>query len=106
MSKGKGNVIEPWQVIDKYGADALRWYFFTSSPPGNVRRFAEDMVAEVTRRFFLTMWNVYSFFITYANIDHFVPGPTKVSAEQSELDRWILSELNQIILDVDGAHPR
>ncbi|MDP6824710.1 MAG: isoleucine--tRNA ligase [Dehalococcoidales bacterium] len=101
MSKGKGNVIEPWQVIDKYGADALRWYFFTSSPPGNVRRFAEDMVAEVTRRFFLTMWNVYSFFVNYANIDKFTPDGVGAST-QSELDAWIISELNQLIADVDA----
>ena len=102
MSKAKGNVIEPWRVIDKYGADALRWYFFTSSPPGNVRRFAEDMVSEVTRRFLLTLWNVYSFFVNYANIDRFTPGAEGV-LEQSELDRWIISELNQLIVDVDAA---
>ncbi|MBA7598115.1 Isoleucine--tRNA ligase [subsurface metagenome] len=102
MSKAKGNVIEPWRVIDKYGADALRWYFFTSSPPGNVRRFAEDMVSEVTRRFLLTLWNVYSFFVNYANIDRFSPGAEGV-LEQSELDRWIISELNQLIADVDAA---
>jgi len=102
MSKAKGNVIEPWHVIDKYGADALRWYFFTSSPPGNVRRFAEDMVSEVTRRFLLTLWNVYSFFVNYANIDRFSPGAEGV-LEQSELDRWIISELNQLIVDVDAA---
>ena len=102
MSKAKGNVIEPWRVINKYGADALRWYFFTSSPPGNVRRFAEDMVSEVTRRFLLTLWNVYSFFVNYANIDRFSPG-AEGALEQSELDRWIISELNQLITDVDTA---
>jgi len=102
MSKAKGNVIEPWRVINKYGADALRWYFFTSSPPGNVRRFAEDMVSEVTRRFLLTLWNVYSFFVNYANIDRFSPG-AEGALEQSELDRWIISELNQLITDVDAA---
>jgi len=102
MSKAKGNVVEPEQVINKYGADALRWYFFTSSPPGNVRRFAEDMVAEVMRRFLLTLWNVYSFFVNYANIDRFAPG-AEGAVYQSELDRWIISELNQLIADVDGA---
>ena len=61
-------------MINKYGADALRWYLFTSSPPGNVRRFSEEMVAEVSRRFLSTLWNVYSFFVIYANIDNFVPG--------------------------------
>jgi len=103
MSKAKGNVVEPGAIINKYGADALRWCFLTATAPGNVRRFSEEAVAEVTRRFFLTLWNVYSFFVTYANIDHFVPGAAKVSVEPSELDRWIISELNQLILDVDGG---
>jgi isoleucyl-tRNA synthetase len=103
MSKAKGNVIEPWAVINKYGADALRWYFLTGTAPGNVRRFSEDAVAEVTRRFLLTLWNVYSFFVTYANIDHFTPSREGVSLEQSELDRWIISELNQLIADVDAG---
>ncbi|MBI4180330.1 MAG: isoleucine--tRNA ligase [Chloroflexi bacterium] len=103
MSKSRGNVVDPWTVINKYGADAMRWYFFTSAPPGNVRRFDEKMVAEVTRRFLLTLWNVYSFFVTYANIDKFTPGPAKTSLAESELDRWIISELNQLIIDVDSA---
>ena len=103
MSKAKGNVVEPQAVIDRYGADALRWYCLTASPPGNVRRFDQGVIAEITRRFLSTLWNVYSFFVTYANIDHFAPDPEKAPSEQSELDRWILSELNQLILDVDGA---
>jgi isoleucyl-tRNA synthetase len=103
MSKAKGNVIEPWAVINRYGADALRWYFLTGTVPGNVRRFSEDAVAEVTRHFLLTLWNVYSFFVTYANIDHFTPSSAGVSLEPSELDRWIISELNQLIADVDSG---
>ncbi len=103
MSKAKGNVVEPWAVINKYGADALRWYCLTASPPGNVRRFSEGVVAEVTRRFLLTLWNVYSFFVTYANIDRFTPTPEEAPSSQSELDRWIISELNQLIVDVDTA---
>ncbi len=103
MSKARGNVVEPWAVVNKYGADALRWNFLTSSPPGNVRRFDEKMVVEVTRRFLLTLWNVYSFFVTYANIDNFTPDAEPASPEQSELDRWIISELNQLINDVDSA---
>ncbi len=102
MSKAKGNVVEPGAIINKYGADALRWCFFTGTAPGNVRRFSEEAVAEISRRFFSTLWNVYSFFVTYANIDKFTPGAAKVS-EPSELDRWILSELNQLIADVDGG---
>ena len=103
MSKAKGNVIEPGTIINKYGVDALRWYCLTATLPGNVRRFSEDMVAEVVRRFLLTLWNVYSFFITYANIDHFTPGSRASSSEQSELDKWIISELNQLVVDVDSA---
>ena len=103
MSKAKGNVVEPWAVINKHGADALRWYFFTSVAAGNVYRFDEAMVAEVSRRFLATLWNVYSFFVTYANIDRFTPGGEGVSVEPSELDRWIISELNQLIADVDGG---
>jgi len=103
MSKAKGNVVEPGAIINNYGADALRWYFLTGTAPGNVRRFSEEAVAEVTRRFFLTLWNVYSFFVTYANIDKFVPGSAGGKVEPSELDRWIISELNQLIADVDGG---
>jgi len=103
MSKAKGNVVEPMAVIDSYGADALRWYCFTSSPPGNVRRFSEKLVSEITRRFLSTLWNVYSFFVTYANIDHFAPASEGASLVPSELDRWIISELNQLIADVDEA---
>jgi len=101
MSKAKGNVVEPWAVINKYGADALRWYFFTSTAAGNVYRFDEAMVADLSRRFLSTLWNVYSFFVTYANIDRFTPGGERVTVEPSELDRWIISELNQLIVDVD-----
>jgi len=103
MSKARGNVVEPWAIINKYGADPLRWYFFTSSPPGNVRRFDEKMLTEVTRRFFLTLWNVYSFFVTYANIDRFTPVSTPASGAPPELDRWLISELNQLITDVDSS---
>jgi len=103
MSKAKGNMIEPWAVINKYGVDALRWYFFTSTAAGNVYRFDETMVAEVSRRFLSTLWNVYSFFVTYANIDRFVPAKEGAESELSELDRWIISELNQLIADVDGG---
>jgi len=103
MSKTRGNVVEPSVVIDKYGADALRWYFFTAVPIGNVYRFDDKIVAEITRRFLLTLWNVYSFFVTYANIDCFTPGSAGTLPEPSELDRWIISELNQLITDVDTA---
>jgi isoleucyl-tRNA synthetase len=103
MSKTRGNVVEPWAVINKYGVDALRWYFFTSTAAGNVYRFDESMGAEVSRRFLSTLWNVYSFFVTYANIDKFVPAKEGATSELSELDRWIVSELNQLVADVDSG---
>ena len=102
MSKSKGNVVDLWTVINKYGADALRWYLFTAVPMGNSMRFEEKAITEISRSFLMTLWNVYSFFVTYANIDKFVPDE-KPASPQSELDRWILSELNQLILDVDSA---
>ena len=100
MSKAKGNVVDPWSVLDKYGADALRWYLFTSAPAGNVRRFSGEAVAEVLRNVLLTLWNVYSFFVVYANIDRFNPREAG-KPSLSDLDRWVLSRLNQLIADVD-----
>jgi isoleucyl-tRNA synthetase len=103
MSKSRGNVVDPMMVINKHGADALRWYLYTASPPGNVRRFDINGVVEVTRSFILTLWNVYSFFVTYANIDKFAPALNYQIVSPPELDRWIISELNQLITDVDSA---
>jgi len=100
MSKTHGNVVDPWTVLDSSGADALRWYMFTSGPPGNVRRMSPDMVVEVMRNFLMTLWNTYSFFVIYANIDNFIPGTQPVSLT-SELDKWLMSRLNQLVLDVD-----
>lgn len=102
MSKAKGNVVEPWAVINKHGADALRWYFYTATPPGNARRFSEKLVADVTKQFILTLWNVYSFFVTYANIDDYAPGQA-AEGKPPELDRWIISELNLLVKEVDSA---
>ena len=73
MSKSKGNVVTPETVIEEYGADALRWYLYTAAPTGVARRFSTNLVKESLRRFFLTLWNTYSFFITYASIDGFSP---------------------------------
>ena len=97
MSKSKGNVVTPWEVLDRTGADALRWYLYTSSPPGNVRRFSRELVDEVVRKFLLTLWNTYSFFVTYANIDRFDPRTHVDPDGLAELDRWIVSELNQLV---------
>jgi isoleucyl-tRNA synthetase len=108
MSKSLGNVVEPTPVIEQHGADALRWYLCTASPPGNARRFSADLVGETLRRFLLTLWNTYSFFVTYALIDRFEPSSAE-AGEPSELDRWLLSELNLLIeratRDLEGYHP-
>jgi isoleucyl-tRNA synthetase len=103
MSKRKGNVVYPGEVVKKYGADALRWYLYTASAPGNPRQFDAKQVDEVSRRFLSTLWNVYSFFVMYANIDNYQPSATSFALPEAELDRWILSELNQLIVDVDAA---
>jgi len=97
MSKSKGNVIEPAEVLDKQGADALRWYLLTSSPAGSPRRFSVELVAESQRKFLSTLWNTYSFFVLYANIDKFDPRTVGAVKIDAELDRWILSDLNQLI---------
>jgi len=102
MSKSRGNVVKPMDVVKLHGADALRWYCYTSAPPGSVRRFDTKMVADITRSVMLTLWNVYSFFVMYANIDNYVPDPAKTVKDVPELDLWILSELNQLVTDVDG----
>jgi isoleucyl-tRNA synthetase len=102
MSKSRGNVVDPWAVINKHGADGLRWYLLTASPPGNARRFSLDLVGEAVRRFLLTLWNTYSFFVVYANIDGFNPRKQQIPvAERGTLDRWIISELNKLTMDVD-----
>jgi len=103
MSKRRGNVVDPFTVMNKYGADAVRWYLYTASPPGNARRFSEGLVAEVQGKFLNTLWNTYSFFVLYANIDGYNPLTDKFSGELTELDKWILSELNELIKDVDNS---
>ena len=103
MSKRVGNVVEPIPVLDEHGADALRWYLFTATQPGEPRRFSARLVSETLRRVMLTLWNVYSFFTNYASIDLFDPKQTPADWKpESELDRWILSELNTLIEQVDG----
>ena len=101
MSKSKGNVVEPFEVIDKHGADAIRWYMFTASPPGNTRRFSSELVEESSRKTFTTLWNVYSFFVTYANLSNFsIKDNLLKSEKRTELDIWIQSELNETIKKV------
>ena len=103
MSKHTGNVVEPIPVLDEHGADALRWYLFTASHPGEPRRFSSKLVNETLRRVMLTLWNVYSFFANYASIDQFDPRQIPAGWKpESELDRWILSELNSLVAQADG----
>ncbi|MBI3967998.1 MAG: class I tRNA ligase family protein, partial [Chloroflexi bacterium] len=115
MSKSKGNVVDPWSVMDVHGADALRWYLITAAPPYIPRRFSAELVGEALRKFMLTLWNTYSFFVIYANLDGWTPATatgrthTRVSGdgatgrdeiELSLLDRWILSELHRTVREV------
>jgi len=104
MSKSKGNIIDPWAVINNYGADALRWYMLVSTTAEDNHRFSNKILEETIRKFFLTLWNTYSFFTLYANIDHFVPQPLAADSDQpkafTELDNWISSELNRLISEV------
>ena len=103
MSKHVGNVVRPDTVLDAHGADALRWYLFTASHPGEPRRFSDKLVSETLRRVLLTLWNVYSFFTNYASIDNFHPDQVPQGWKpENELDRWILSELNVLVEQVDG----
>ncbi len=103
MSKSRGNVVDPWEVVNTYGADALRWYLYTATPPGNDRRFSGDLVGEVVRQFLLTLWNTYSFFVTYANIDGWTPTKKETGTSTNPLDRWILAELHLLIQRVTAA---
>ena len=101
MSKRLGNAVDPFEVLKKYGADATRWYMISNSQPWDNLKFDVDGVDECRRKFFGTLYNTYSFFALYANIDGFTGREAEVPvAERSEIDRWILSELNSLVRDV------
>ncbi len=103
MSKRHNNAVDPFETIEKYGADATRWYMLTNSQPWDNLKFDSKGVDEVRRKFFGTLHNTYSFFALYANIDGFSYAEEEIPvAERPELDRWILSELNTLIAAVDG----
>ncbi|NJP40783.1 isoleucine--tRNA ligase [Oscillospiraceae bacterium HV4-5-C5C] len=107
MSKHKGNVVDPWSVMDKYGADAVRWYFYTNSQPWLPSRFSAEAVAETQRKFMATFWNTYAFYVMYANIDGFNPADYQLTYDAlSVMDRWILSRLNTLIRQTDQALDR
>ncbi len=110
MSKHIGNVVDPWSVLDKQGADAVRWYFYSGSAPWLPSRFYGDAVSEAQRKFMGPLWNTYAFYILYAEIDQF--DPTKYTLSDTEnlsiMDRWVLSRLNSTVRKVtdflDGYH--
>jgi isoleucyl-tRNA synthetase len=105
MSKSRGNVVDPWDVMNQHGADAMRWYLYTSGQPGEPRRFSIDLVGEVVKKFYSTLWNTYSFFVTYANIDQWKPNSEAPPvSERDPLDQWLLAELHQMIKDVTRAY--
>lgn len=99
MSKHKGNVVDPWSVLDKQGADAVRWYFYSASAPWLPSRFYDEAVSEMQRKFMGTLWNTYAFYILYADIDSF--DPSKYDLKPTNImDKWVLSRLNSLIKTV------
>ena len=102
MSKHKGNVVDPWDVLDTQGADAARWYFYSASSPWLPSRFGPESVSEAQRKFMGTFWNTYAFYVLYANIDEF--DPTQYTLDYSQLgmmDKWVLSKLQTLVQKVD-----
>ena len=105
MSKRLGNAVDPFEELDKFGADALRWYMLTNAQPWDNLKFDEEGVDEVRRKFFGTLYNTYSFFALYANIDNFDPSAAKVPySKRPEIDRWVISLLNSLISKVRAAY--
>jgi isoleucyl-tRNA synthetase len=103
MSKSLGNILDPWEVLERQGADALRWYLLTSGSPWASRRIGMGILDEVVRRFLLTLWNVYAFFVTYANASAFEPSEDIAVSERPPLDRWVLSQLASTVREArDG----
>ncbi len=104
MSKHLGNVLEPMPLMDRHGADAVRWYMLASGSPWSARRVGHDIISEVVRKTLLTYWNTVSFLALYASASDYIPGDVTPIVERPMMDRWILSELNQLVQTVDHAY--
>ena len=102
MSKSKGNVVDPFEVLASEGADATRWHFYTASAPWLPTRFSTDDVSEAGRKFLSTLWNVYSFYVLYADLDKFNPTEYADFVSDNVMDKWIMSKLNTLVKDVDA----
>ncbi len=96
MSKHKGNVVDPWSVLEKQGADAVRWYFYSASAPWLPSRFYDEAVSDAQRKFMGTLWNTYAFYVLYAEIDQFDPTAHTLKTENI-MDKWVLSRLGSLI---------
>ena len=103
MSKHLGNVLEPMALMDQHGADAVRWYMLAAGSPWSARRVGHDAISEVVRKTLLTYWNTVSFLSLYASAANYLPQPISDASKLSMMDRWIISELNQLISTVDAA---
>jgi len=100
MSKSKGNVVDPWSVLGEQGADALRWYLFTSSPPEATKRFSQALVEETLRDVMMTLWNSYAFFVLYANLDRPAIADAPPPAARPLMDRWLLARIDKLTVEV------
>lgn len=103
MSKSKGNIVDPWTVLNSQGADALRWYLYSSNPPENNNRFSVQLVEETLRDFFMTLWNVYGFFVMYANLEQPDLAAAPAPLERPLMDRWLLAKLEHVKQTVTNA---